>query len=84
MDKLWSALSDKTRRDILVLLHKKDMNAGEIADNFKISKPSISHHLSILREAQLVYSHKEGQTIIYSLNRTTLRDANEFITLLMK
>ncbi len=84
MDKLWSALSDKTRRDILTLLHGGEMNAGDIASHFRISKPSISHHLSLLKEAQLVYSRKEGQSIIYALNKTTLRDASRFISSLTR
>ena len=84
MDKLWSALSDKTRRDILTLLHDGEMNAGDIASHFRISKPSISHHLSLLKEAQLVYSRKEGQSIIYALNKTTLRDASRFISSLTR
>lgn len=84
MDKLWSALSDKTRRDILTLLHEGEKNAGDIAAHFKISKPSISHHLSVLREANLVYSRKERQTIIYALNKTTLRDASRFIASLTR
>ncbi|MBQ7094578.1 MAG: winged helix-turn-helix transcriptional regulator [Clostridia bacterium] len=84
MDKLWSALSDKTRRDILTLLHEGEKNAGDIAAHFKISKPSISHHLSVLREANLVYSRKEGQTIIYALNKTALRDASRFISSLTR
>lgn len=84
MEKLWPALSDGTRRDILSLLHEGEMNAGDIAAHFKISKPSISHHLGILRSANLVYSRKEGQTIIYSLNKTALRDAERFISRLIK
>ena len=68
MNALFKALDDPTRRQILELLREKDMTAGEIADAFTISKPSISHHLDLLRQANLVISIKEGQFIRYSLN----------------
>lgn len=70
----FKALSDKTRRDILTLLRDRDMTAGEIADNFSISKPSISHHLSVLKAANLVIDIKEGQNIRYSLNTTVVSE----------
>ena len=79
MNNLFRALNDKTRRDILGLLKKKDMTAGDIADRFNISKPSISHHLDILRQADLVTSVKEGQFIYYSLNMTVLDDLMEWM-----
>jgi ArsR family transcriptional regulator len=72
MNALFKALNDGTRRDILELLKKKDLTAGEIADRFNISKPSISHHLDLLKQAGLVQSLKEGQYIYYSLNTTVL------------
>jgi DNA-binding transcriptional ArsR family regulator len=71
---VFKALNDKTRRDILELLRKKEMTAGEIAEQFSISAPSISHHLEILKRAQLIESEKKGQFIIYSLNSTVLDD----------
>jgi DNA-binding transcriptional ArsR family regulator len=71
---VFKALNDKTRRDILELLRKKEMTAGEIAEKFSISAPSISHHLEILKRAQLIESEKRGQFIIYSLNTTVLDD----------
>ncbi len=74
MNKTFKALSDETRREILKLLSSKDMTAGEIADCFKISKPSISKHLDILREAELVTSEKKGQFIIYSINTSVLQE----------
>ncbi len=74
MNNAFKALSDKTRREILSLLKKRDMTAGEIAKNFSMSKPSISHHLSILKQANLVIDIKDGQNIIYSLNTTVLSD----------
>jgi ArsR family transcriptional regulator len=70
MNALFKALDDPTRRQILELLKEKDMTAGEIADAFTISKPSISHHLDLLRQANLVLSIKEGQFVRYSLNTT--------------
>ena len=54
------------------MLKKKDLTAGEIADAFNISKPSISHHLDILKRANLVVSEKQGQFITYSINTTEL------------
>jgi DNA-binding transcriptional ArsR family regulator len=70
MNSLFKALDDPTRRQILELLREKDMTAGDIADAFTISKPSISHHLDLLRQANLVISIKEGQFVRYSLNTT--------------
>ena len=72
MNHLFQALSDPTRRKILDMLKKKDLTAGEIADEFDMTKPSISHHLDILRRANLVASEKEGQFITYSINTTEL------------
>jgi len=69
---LFKALNDPTRREIVELLKAKDMTAGEIADHFNISKPSISHHLDLLKQADIVSAVKEGQFIYYSLNATVL------------
>jgi ArsR family transcriptional regulator len=79
MNILFKALNDPTRREILELLKKKDLTAGEIADQFNISKPSISHHLDLLRQAGLVVSVKEGQYIYYSLNTTVLDEMIKWI-----
>ncbi|MBA2328271.1 MAG: autorepressor SdpR family transcription factor [Chitinophagaceae bacterium] len=70
MNILFKALNDQTRREILEMLRAGDMTAGEIADQFNISKPSISHHLDLLKQAGLVESVKEGQYVYYSLNAT--------------
>ena len=70
----FKALNDKTRREILELLRKRDMTAGEIVDKFNISGPSISHHLELLKRAGLIESEKEGQYVKYSLNTTVLDD----------
>ena len=72
MNILFKALNDPTRREILELLQKGDKTAGEIADRFQISKPSISHHLDLLKQAGLVEAVKEGQFINYSLNTTVV------------
>ena len=77
MNSLFKALNDATRRDILEMLKKRDMTAGEIADEFSFSKPTISHHLDLLRQAGLVESVKQGQFIYYSLNTTVM---DEIIT----
>jgi ArsR family transcriptional regulator, arsenate/arsenite/antimonite-responsive transcriptional repressor len=72
MNSLFKALNDQTRREIVQLLKCGDMTAGEIADHFDISKPSISHHLDLLKQADIVSSVKKGQFIYYSLNATVL------------
>jgi len=72
MNTLFKALNDPTRRQILDLLRERDLNAGEIAERFDMSKPSISHHLDLLRQAGLVESIRQGQFITYSLNTTVL------------
>ena len=74
MNTVFKALSDPTRRKILELLAGKDMTAGEIADHFKISKPSISHHLNLLKNSELILGEKQGQNILYSLNTTALQE----------
>jgi DNA-binding transcriptional ArsR family regulator len=60
-------------------LKVKDLSAGEIADYFNISKPSISHHLDILKRADIISSEKKGQFIIYSLNTTIMEDVLQWI-----
>ena len=72
MNLLFKALNDETRRKILAMLKSGDKTAGEIADGFSISKPSISHHLDLLKQAGLVEAVKEGQFITYSLNTTVM------------
>jgi DNA-binding transcriptional ArsR family regulator len=72
MNLLFKALNDGTRREILTLLKEGDKTAGEIADHFQISKPSISHHLDLLKQAGLVEAEKQGQFITYSLNTTVV------------
>jgi DNA-binding transcriptional ArsR family regulator len=79
MNAIFKALNDATRREILELLKKKELSAGEIADHFNISKPSISHHLDILKQADLITSEKKGQFIIYSINTTIMDDVLQWI-----
>lgn len=70
----FKALSDPNRRKILHLLKGGDLTAGELAEHFEISKPSLSHHLSILKQAGLVSNERQGQNIIYSLESTVFQD----------
>jgi ArsR family transcriptional regulator, arsenate/arsenite/antimonite-responsive transcriptional repressor len=72
MNIVFKALNDPTRREILELLKEKEMTAGEIAGEFNMSWPSISHHLDLLKQAQLVQTEKDGQYIYYSLNTTVV------------
>lgn len=74
MNNSFKALSDPTRRKILEMLQDEDLTAGEIAEGFNMSKPSISHHLNILKNAELVLWEKKGQNIYYSLNTTAFQD----------
>lgn len=84
MNSLFKALNDDTRRKILDLLKVKDLSAGQIAAAFDISKPSISHHLDLLKQANLVSSVKNGQFVIYSLNTTVLEEVMQWIINLKK
>lgn len=84
MNNLFKALNDATRRGILELLREEDLTAGEIADHFDISKPSISHHLDILKRADLVSAVKRGQYIYYSINTSVLEDIIQWIFSLNK
>lgn len=70
----FKALADPTRRRILHLLQERDLSAGDIADQFAITKPSISHHLSLLKQAGLVVDTRKGQSIVYSLNATVFQE----------
>ena len=74
MEDVWNAMADPTRREILTLLQKHDMTAGEIGEKFDLSGATMSHHLKILREAGLIRAEKEKQTITYSLDMTVVQD----------
>jgi ArsR family transcriptional regulator, arsenate/arsenite/antimonite-responsive transcriptional repressor len=77
LSKTISALSDSTRREILNILKKNDMSAGDIGKNFDITLPSLSHHLNVLKQADLVTSQRQGQTIIYSLNLSVFEEVSK-------
>ena len=68
------ALSDPTRREILNLLKKGRMSAGEIVDRFPVTGASISRHLSVLKEADLIRDTREGKYIYYDLNTSVLEE----------
>ena len=84
MNLIFKALNDETRREILELLRKSDLKAGEIAEHFDISRPSISHHLDLLKQADLVSSTKKGQFVVYSLNTTIVDDILKWLINLKK
>jgi len=71
---IFKALADPTRREVLRLLRNREMTAGELAERFDMTKPTMSHHFALLREAELISSRREGQTIWYGLNTTVLQD----------
>jgi len=79
MNNAFKALNDPTRRQILELLREKDMTAGEIVEQFHISGPSISHHLDLLKQDNLVIAEKEGQFIYYSLNTTVVDEIMKWL-----
>jgi DNA-binding transcriptional ArsR family regulator len=68
------ALADPTRREILGLLRQGEMTAGALAEKFDMTKPSMSHHFAVLKDADLVTSRREGQQIWYGLNTTVVQD----------
>jgi len=72
MTKVFKALSDSTRQQILQLLEERQRNVGEIVDKFELSQPTISRHLSVLKEADLVIDQRQGQNVVYRLNHATL------------
>jgi len=75
MNDIFKALADPTRRRILELLRQREMNAGEIAEHFPLSKPTISGHFAVLREAELIEAEKSGTVITYRLRISVLEDA---------
>ena len=74
------ALADPTRREILNLLKKGKLSAGEITDQFDITAAAISRHLSVLREADLIEDNREGKYIYYTLNASVLEEIMLWIT----
>jgi len=79
LNKTFSALSDSTRRKILQLLKKKSLSVNELAVNFDITLPTLSHHLTILKGADLVSTRRQGQQIFYSLNLSVFEEIMEEI-----
>ena len=70
----FKALADPTRREILGLLRHGEMTAGALAEKFDMTKPSMSHHFAVLKDAELITSRREGQQIWYALNTTVVQD----------
>ena len=75
MSQVFKALSDPTRRRVLQLLRQRPMSAGELSEEFNVSKPTMSAHFAVLREADLVHSVKEGKAVIYHLKLSVLEEA---------
>lgn len=74
MNAVFKALADPTRREVLRLLSRGERTAGELAEQFDLGKPSMSHHFTVLKEADLIRSRREGQQIYYTLNTTVVQD----------
>lgn len=75
MSSVFKALADPTRRQVLALLRAKPMSAGDLADHFQVSKPTMSAHFAVLREAGLIEASKQGKSIIYQLKMSVLEEA---------
>lgn len=73
-NQIFRALADPTRREILRLLGSGEMSAGDLAARFDMTKPSMSHHFAVLKEADLVICRREGQQLMYALNTTVAQD----------
>lgn len=75
MDKVFHSLSDPTRREILRLLKRGDLTAGEIAARFPLAKSTLSGHFTVLKHAGLLVAERRGTTIVYSLNLSAFEEA---------
>jgi DNA-binding transcriptional ArsR family regulator len=75
MTSVFKALSDPTRRKVLQLLRKQPMTAGELAEHFAVSKPTMSAHFAVLKDADLIDAQRTGTTITYRLKMSVLEDA---------
>jgi DNA-binding transcriptional ArsR family regulator len=73
-DGVFQALADPTRRQILKLLQSRDLTPGSMLAHFSMTKPSLSHHLGILKKAGLVLTRRQGQNIHYSLNLSVFEE----------
>ena len=81
MDATIRALADPTRREILRLLREGDLAAGDIASRFDMTAPTVSHHLSVLKDAGLVQAERDGRSVVYSIDTTVVQ---EFLGELMR
>ncbi len=79
MNDVFKALADPTRREILELLRAGPRSSGEIAGEFTTSWATISRHLSVLRDADLIIAEKNGQHVVYELNTTVFQDVVEHV-----
>lgn len=75
MNEVFEALAHPVRREILKLLRKRAMSAGELAEHFTIAKPTLSGHFTVLKNADLVSTERQGTTIIYRLNMSVMEEA---------
>lgn len=75
MSGVFKALADPTRRAVLALLRERPMSAGELAEKFDVSKPTMSAHFTVLREAGLIDASRHGKSIIYRLRMSVLEEA---------
>jgi DNA-binding transcriptional ArsR family regulator len=75
MSKVFKALSDPTRRRVLQLLRRGPLSAGDLAAHFEVSKPTMSVHFNVLKDADLVHAEKRGKSIVYSLKMSVLEEA---------
>lgn len=75
MSSVFKALADPTRRRVLQLLRQGPMSAGDISDRFDVSKPTMSAHFTVLKEADLVHAEKTGKSVIYHLKLSVLEEA---------
>src|SRR5688500_13937188 len=75
MNSVFNDLADPTARKVLQLLRRRPMTAGELSDHFSVSKPTMSAHFAVLREADLIDAAKQGKTITYRLKLSVLEDA---------
>ena len=84
LSELFKSFTDPTRREILDLLKQKDQTPSEILEKIEVSQPTLSHHLDILKRANLITGERDGQFIRYSLNMSVLQMAIEYMTKFIK
>lgn len=84
MNRVFQALSDPTRREILRLLRARDMSAGELAERFPLAKSTLSGHFNVLKHAGLIAHERRRTSIVYSLNTSALEEALAGVMALMR